>query len=258
MAAQSAVVLSVKTAYPILENPALQDIDFIRPARLRGRRPKASDERTRGKAASAWRAMGIWRWSGCCREWIRSGMKHVCRPQKPMQTAAFRDETKRRGTAAIEFQERCLKPLGHPSLPKGCRSFSRHALVKVPPTFGIPDQPPTPFDSTGLLIRSQGVSCAAEAKRDFVGSAAASRQRHSGFRSVDSGETAAPSPVLSPTGGNLRRVAEAQPDPTGDTEWPASENDPRQAGRPPHSPGSSLSRRWTSPAQASNIRSKFT
>jgi len=34
---------------------------------VRGRRPKASDERTRGKAASAWRAMGIWRRSGCCR-----------------------------------------------------------------------------------------------------------------------------------------------------------------------------------------------
>src|ERR1700674_771424 len=38
--------------------------------RGRGRRPKASDERTRGKAVSAWRAMGIWRrngWSGCRR-----------------------------------------------------------------------------------------------------------------------------------------------------------------------------------------------
>ena len=32
--------------------------------RGRGRRPKASDEGTRGKAASARRAMGIWRRSG--------------------------------------------------------------------------------------------------------------------------------------------------------------------------------------------------
>ena len=38
--------------------------------RVRGRRPKASDERTRGKAASAGQAMGIWRWSGCCRGWL--------------------------------------------------------------------------------------------------------------------------------------------------------------------------------------------
>jgi hypothetical protein len=35
--------------------------------RGRGRRPKASDERTRGKAVSARRAMGIWRRSGCRR-----------------------------------------------------------------------------------------------------------------------------------------------------------------------------------------------
>ena len=32
--------------------------------RVGGRRRKASDERTRGKAVSAWRAMGIWRRSG--------------------------------------------------------------------------------------------------------------------------------------------------------------------------------------------------
>ena len=38
--------------------------------RVRGRRPKASDERTRGKAVSAWRAMGIWRRSGCGGRWF--------------------------------------------------------------------------------------------------------------------------------------------------------------------------------------------
>ena len=37
---------------------------------IRGRRPKASEERTRGKAVSAWRSMEIWRGSGFGGGWL--------------------------------------------------------------------------------------------------------------------------------------------------------------------------------------------
>jgi len=39
-------------------------------SRTEGRRPKASEEGTRGKAVSAWPTMGIWRLSGCSRGWF--------------------------------------------------------------------------------------------------------------------------------------------------------------------------------------------
>jgi hypothetical protein len=37
---------------------------------VRGRRRKASDERTRGKAVSTWPSMGIWRRRGCSQRWF--------------------------------------------------------------------------------------------------------------------------------------------------------------------------------------------
>ena len=49
--------------------PARRDLS----ARVSGRRPKASEEGTRGKAVSGWPSMGIWRGSGfggrwCCQD----------------------------------------------------------------------------------------------------------------------------------------------------------------------------------------------
>src|SRR5689334_10647863 len=42
-------------------------------------------------------------------------MKNISGPKKPRQSATFRDCSVCTGKAATEFQDRCLKPLGHPS-----------------------------------------------------------------------------------------------------------------------------------------------
>src|SRR5215471_7063931 len=42
-------------------------------------------------------------------------MKNVSGPRKARQSATFWDYSGCTRTAAIEFQDRCLKPLGHPS-----------------------------------------------------------------------------------------------------------------------------------------------
>src|SRR6516164_2295390 len=46
---------------------------------------------------------------------IQSETENVCRPRKPSKFAAYRDAVRRDDTAAIGFQDRCLKRLGHPS-----------------------------------------------------------------------------------------------------------------------------------------------
>src|SRR5271154_2009874 len=53
--------------------------------RVRGRRRKASDERTRGKTVGAWRAMGIWRRSGCRRGWF-------CEDRRALRAADYSGE----------------------------------------------------------------------------------------------------------------------------------------------------------------------
>jgi hypothetical protein len=45
----------------------------------------------------------------------RVGMNSVCIAQTIVDSRAKRDETELNGTATTEFQDRCLKPLGHPS-----------------------------------------------------------------------------------------------------------------------------------------------
>src|SRR5438046_2561547 len=43
------------------------------------------------------------------------GLKNISGPRKLRRSATFRDRAGCAGTAATEFQDRCLKPLGHPS-----------------------------------------------------------------------------------------------------------------------------------------------
>ena len=48
-----------------------------RSTRRRGRRRKASEERTCGKAVSAWRSMGIWRGSGFGEGWFSQDRREM-------------------------------------------------------------------------------------------------------------------------------------------------------------------------------------
>ena len=71
------------------------------------------------------------------------------RPGKPRQSAALPDYAGRGGTAEIKFQDRCLKPLGHPSTTwPEWRTYTICRQTRVKGLFGE-IAPATPITSTG-------------------------------------------------------------------------------------------------------------